>query len=75
MNRRQFLSAGLALSIGGAGPSLAEDGIPVADMHMHLFFPGIIPGRNAPIVPLRRTMEAGGLKLVAWSLVGDLPWI
>ncbi|RTL64053.1 MAG: hypothetical protein EKK41_22165 [Hyphomicrobiales bacterium] len=75
MNRRQFLSGGLALSIGGAGPSLAEDGIPVADMHVHLFFPGVIPGRNTPLVPLRRTMEAGGLKLLGWSLVGDLPWI
>jgi membrane dipeptidase len=76
MNRREFLLAGLAASVTGSRGSLAGDlpaAIPLADMHAHLFF---IPGlRSAKAHPLAPNMAAGNATLVAWSLVGDLPWL
>lgn len=75
MNRRRFLAGGLALPLIGASSVRAGDGFPLADMHFHQFFPGVIPGRNGPMKPLAKTMSEGGVTLLSWSLVGDLPWI
>ncbi len=75
MNRRRFLAGGLALPFLRASPLHSGDRIPIADMHFHLFFPGITRSVTAPIKPLRRTMEDGGITLLSWSLVGDMPWI
>lgn len=44
-------------------------------MHFHLFFPGTIPRLKQELTPLARTMAEGGVTLLSWSLVGDLPWI
>jgi membrane dipeptidase len=72
VDRRQFLIAGLASAL--AGPVAAEAGAPVyiADMHAHLFFFG---PRPASAQPLARSMAAGNVKLLSWSLVGDVPWL
>ncbi len=75
MNRRQFLAGGLSLPMAGVSPALAGDRVPLADMHFHAFFPGTIVGRNVPFKPLAKTMAEGGVSLLSWSLVGDLPWI
>jgi membrane dipeptidase len=72
VDRRQFLIAGLASTL--AGPAAAESGPPVfiADMHAHLFFFG---PRPASAQPLARSMAAGNVTLLSWSLVGDVPWL
>jgi membrane dipeptidase len=44
----------------------------IADMHFHLFFLG---KRPAKLQPLGINMAAGGATLVAWSVVGDQPWL
>lgn len=75
MNRRQFLAGGLCLPMAGMSTALAGGGIPLADMHFHAFFPGSVLGLNVPFKPLAKTMAEGGVKLLSWSLVGDLPWI
>lgn len=75
MDRRQLLKAGLALPFAGAAPAFAGDRLAIADMHFHLFFPGQLPGRNTAMKPLRRTMSEGNVSLLAWSIVGDLPWL
>jgi membrane dipeptidase len=74
MKRRQFLLASLAAPFAMARQVHAESGahIPIADMHAHLFFIGPHPAQKYPLGP---AMAAGGATLVAWSLVGDLPWI
>lgn len=73
LNRRTAL-AGIAAAL--AAPGLARAAgrpvIPLGDMHAHLFFLGPKP---ASLQPLARNMAGGGATLVAWSLVGDLPWI
>src|SRR5450631_561412 len=80
MNRRELLLAGLAAPFVLSRPALAEgtaapDGagkVYVGDMHGHLFF----IGPNTPASrPLGRSMAAGNATLIAWSLVGDLPWL
>jgi membrane dipeptidase len=77
MDRREFLLTGLALSLVRPEGAVAEGtsapgGMNVGDMHGHLFF----FGPNTPAKrPLARSMAAGNATLVAWSLVGDLPWL
>jgi membrane dipeptidase len=72
MNRRELLFAGLAAPFALRRPAVAGDAIYVADMHGHWFF----FGPNTPArKPLARSMAAGNATLVAWSLVGDLPWL
>jgi len=72
MNRREFLLAGLAAPFTLRHAARAGDVVNIADMHSHLFF----FGPNTPASkPLARTMAAGNATLVAWSLVGDLPWL
>lgn len=70
MDRRSFLLAGLAAPFAFSRFALAGDEIYLADMHFHLFF----FGDNTPAKrPLAATMAAGNVKLLAWSLVGDVP--
>ena len=79
MNCRELLLAGLAAPFVLRRPAVAEgtatpdaDTVYVGDMHGHLFF----IGPNTPDKrPLGRSMAAGKATLVAWSLVGDLPWL
>jgi membrane dipeptidase len=72
MDRRSFLLAGLAAPFAFSRSAIAGDEIYLADMHFHLFF----FGDNTPKrKPLAATMAAGNVKLLAWSLVGDVPWI
>jgi membrane dipeptidase len=75
MNRRRFLLAGLAApfvlrSVARAGDD--RNRVAIGDMHAHLFFFG---PNGAQKRPLARTMAGGNATLVAWSLVGDLPWL
>ena len=72
MDRRQLLKGALAWPFAFAGAALARDPIYIGDMHYHLLF----RGANTPSTsPLAATMAAGNATLVAWSLVGDLPWM
>ncbi|MGD9805612.1 MAG: dipeptidase [Hyphomicrobiaceae bacterium] len=73
LSRRAAL-AGIAATLAGPRLACAEGRpvIPLGDMHAHLFFLG---PRPASVQPLARNMAGGGATLVAWSLVGDLPWI
>ena len=75
IDRRQFVQGALATSCSLAAPVLAEDAAPVyiGDMHSHLFFFGM--GASPEKRPLGPTMAAGNATLVAWSLVGDVPWL
>ena len=77
MNRRSFLAGAgsLALPTLGTFPASAADGLALADMHFHQFFPGTLPVAMGPVKPLAQTMAAGNVTLLSWSLVGDLPWI
>jgi membrane dipeptidase len=72
MDRRQLLKAGLAWPLAVAGSAFAKDPIFIADMHYHLLFIGPNPASSSP---LGRNMAGGRATLVAWSLVGDLPWM
>ena len=49
-----------------------DDAVLIGDMHFHLFFMGPRPAASQP---LARNMASGGATLVAWSLVGDVPWL
>jgi membrane dipeptidase len=72
MDRRQLLKGALAWPFALAGGALAKDPVYIGDMHYHLLF----VGANTPAAkPLARGMASGNATLVAWSLVGDLPWI
>lgn len=72
IDRRELLLAGLGLPFALREAAFAHAPDYVADMHAHLFF----IGANTPATkPLARTMAAGNATLVAWSLVGDLPWL
>lgn len=74
IDRRQFVLGALAASCAAVEPAGAEHAAPVfiGDMHSHLFF----FGNNTPAKkPLGRSMAAGNATLVAWSLVGDVPWL
>jgi membrane dipeptidase len=73
MDRRQLLKGALACPFAFADvPAFAKDPVYIADMHYHLLF----VGPNTPAnKPMAKSMAAGGATLVAWSLVGDLPWI
>lgn len=77
MDRRQLLKAGLAWPFalagnGLVGSAVAKDPIFIGDMHYHLLFMGPNPAASNP---LAKNMAAGKATLVAWSLVGDLPWM
>ncbi len=72
MDRRQLLKAGLALPFACAGGAAAKDPIFIGDMHYHLLFIGPNPASSQP---LAKNMAAGNATLVAWSLIGDLPWM
>jgi membrane dipeptidase len=72
MDRRQLLKAGLAWPFAVAGGASAKDPIFIGDMHFHLLFLGPNPASSSP---LGRNMAGGKATLVAWSLVGDLPWM
>lgn len=75
INRRQFVQGAAAVSSALALPAKANDAAPVyiGDMHSHLFFFGV--GASPEKKPLGPTMAAGNATLVAWSLVGDVPWL
>ena len=72
MNRRQMLQGALAAPFALTNDALAKEPIYIGDMHFHLLFIG---ARPASTQPLRPNMTAGNATLVAWSLVGDLPWM
>ncbi len=77
IDRRQFVQGALATSCALASPLRAEgpraSGVYIGDMHSHLFFFGM--GASPEKSPLGPTMAAGNATLVAWSLVGDVPWL
>jgi len=72
MDRRQLLQAGFAWPFAVAGRAFAKDPIFIGDMHFHLLFIGPNPAASNP---LARNLAGGRATLVAWSLVGDLPWM
>ena len=72
MDRRQLLIAGLASPLAAAYPAFADWPVFIGDMHFHLFFFGRNPASSRPLAKL---MADGNATLVAWSLVGDVPWI
>ena len=72
MDRRQLLKAGFAWPFAVAGRAFAKDPIFIGDMHFHLLFIGPNPAASNP---LARNLAGGRATLVAWSLVGDLPWM
>jgi membrane dipeptidase len=72
MDRRHFVLACLAAPFACSTRALAEGSIYIGDMHYHLFFVG---PRPADSQPLGASMAAGNATLVAWSLVGDQPWL
>jgi len=75
IDRREFVLGGLAASWALTCPVGAEDssGVYIGDMHSHLFFFGM--GASPEKSPLGPAMAAGNATLVAWSLVGDVPWL
>ena len=77
IDRRRFVQGALAASSALASPLRAEgpkaSGVYIGDMHSHLFFFGM--GASPEKNPLGRSMAAGNATLVAWSLVGDVPWL
>ncbi len=76
IDRRQFVQGALAASCTLASSAHAEFAaapIYIGDMHSHLFFFGM--GKSPDKAPLGPTMAAGNATLVAWSLVGDVPWL
>lgn len=72
MDRRRFLTAGLATTLLPAAPGWARASVPVGDMHFHLFFFGPRPAASRAVA---QEMAAGQVMLAAWSLVGDVPWL
>ena len=69
------MQGALAASCALAAPVRAEDAaaVYIGDMHSHLFFFGM--GASPEKRPLGPAMAAGNATLVAWSLVGDVPWL
>lgn len=61
------LAAGGPVPAGAAGPPIY-----IADMHYHLFFVGRRPAGTQPLGP---NMAKGRATLVAWTVVGDQPWL
>ena len=72
MDRRQVIKAGFALPFALAGSAGGQEPVFIADMHYHLLFIGPKPASTQPLGP---NMAGGQATLVAWSLVGDLPWL
>jgi membrane dipeptidase len=75
IDRRKLMQGAVAASCSLALPARAADAPPVyiGDMHSHLFFFGM--GKSPEKNPLGPAMAAGNATLVAWSLVGDVPWL
>jgi membrane dipeptidase len=74
INRRTVLTGLVAGAIAGPQAAIAQDParLPIGDMHAHLFFVG---KKSASIQPLAPSMASGGVSLMSWSLVGDMPWL
>ena len=72
MNRRRFLTTGAAALVPAPALAQARPSVLVGDMHFHLFFFGSRPATSRA---LAQEMAAGKAALVAWSLVGDVPWL
>ena len=74
ISRRAVLTGLAACAIASPRAAIAQDAatLPIGDMHAHLFFVGKKP---ASIQPLAQSMASGGVSLMSWSLVGDMPWI
>ena len=71
--RRRFLktAGAIALAFGHPGVLRAAAGPPIADAHSHIgMFSRSLSGRS-----LKAEMEASGVTLLAWSIVGDGRWI
>jgi len=75
IDRRQFVQGAVAASCALSPIARAQASPPIyiGDMHAHLFFFGM--GASPEKRPLGPTMAAGNATLVAWSLVGDVPWL
>lgn len=73
VSRRGFLKAAgaFAMALGQPGMAAAATSLPIADAHSHF---GLLSS-NFPAVPLRSQMEASGLMLLSWNIVGDSRWI
>ena len=72
MHRRTFISAALAATATMGQRSTAQGApIYISDMHFHSFF-GHTPYH---LRPMAKTLADGRATLVAWSIVGDGPWI
>ena len=72
MDRRHFLTGGIAMPLALATGARAQQPIFIGDMHTHLFFFG---PKSAASRPLGKAMVAGDATLVSWALVGDVPWL
>jgi len=72
IDRRRFVMAALAAPFASSPRAWAAEPVFIGDMHFHLFFVGPRPARTQP---LGANMAAGKATLVAWSLVGDQPWL
>ena len=70
--RRHFFKAAAALGLASsrAGSLLAATDLPIADSHSHLGTVSRKPGGRS----LKAEMEASGVMLLAWSIVGDTQW-
>jgi membrane dipeptidase len=73
LDRRHFVAGTLAAPAFLWSRSLAQtpEPIPLADMHFHSFF-GNSTHHSRPLAPM---MAGGHATLVAWSLVGDIPFV
>ena len=71
--RRHFLqdAGALALGIGATRMARAAEAVPIADAHSHIgMFSSKLVARS-----LKAEMQASGVTLLAWTIVGDSPWI
>jgi len=77
VNRRTLVLGAAAAAVGAAPFAALRAGdsseIPIGDMHAHLFFS--ISRHPASVRPLAKLMGEGKASLMAWSIVGDQPWI
>lgn len=71
MDRRQFVTSGLALPLAWAPRALANEPVFIADMHAHFF---MRQGEHKT-TPIGQSMAGGRVSLVAWAISGDALWI
>ncbi len=72
LNRREFVAAAMGSPFVLAGRAAAQASSTfIGDMHFHSFF----AGSRYHSRPLGPALAAGNATLVAWSLVGDSPWL